>query len=187
MSIFSKINPRDYASIQQDNSSHGTDIPESTTNSSIPPALGLHSPNAEQHKKLLEQNYIKTIPLEVRLQVLNFVVRNRHPVVANDDLISYAQTSKSALADVETDHAASGQPQQSLLASRTLVKKAWEKAVSNGFFNRAEVFQNELKKLATSYTAIYIDVRLRNDFFNDFRNDTRLIFPTSPVKWDRKA
>ena len=182
MSIFSKINPRDYASIQQDNSSHDTDIPESTTNSSIPPALGLHSPNAEQHKKLLEQNYIKTIPLEVRLQVLNFVVRNRHPVVANDDLISYAQTSKSALADVETYHAASGQPQQSLLASRTLVKKAWEKAVSNGFFNRAEVFQNELKKLATSYTAIYIDVRLRNDFFNDFRNDTRLIFPTSPVQ-----
>ena len=59
--LFSKINPRDYASIQKYNSSHDTDIPESTTNSSIPPALGLHSPNAEQHKKLLEQNkYVKT-------------------------------------------------------------------------------------------------------------------------------
>jgi hypothetical protein len=182
VNIFSFFNPRVYTPTNQDDLSDDTDVLGSTTNNSIQLLLVQPAPNAEQHKKILKQSFINTIPVEVRLQVLNFVVRNRHPVVANDDLISYAQTSKSALADVETYHAASGQPQQALLASRTLVKKAWEKAVSIGFINRAEVFQNELQKLATSYTAIYLDVRFRNDFFNDFRNDTRLILPTSPVQ-----
>ena len=182
MSTFSKINPRDYTPINQDNSSHDTDIPESTTNSSILPALVQPSPNAEQHKKLLEQNFINTIPLEVRLQVLNFIVRNRHPAVANEDLISYAKTCKSALADVEEYHVASGQPHQSLLASRTLIKKAWEKAVSNGFLNRANVFQDELKKLATSYTAIYLDARTLSSYFRQIEFSIRLTLPSSPVR-----
>jgi hypothetical protein len=182
MSIFSFFNPRVYTPINQGDLSGDTDLPGSTTNNVIQPSLLQPVPNTEQHKKLLEQNFITTIPLEVRLQVLNFVVRNRHPVVANDDLISYAQISKSALADVETYHATYDEPHQSLLASRALVKKAWEKAKSNSFFNRAEVFENELKKLATSYTAIYLDVRSLNSFISEIGCDMRLTLPQNPVQ-----
>lgn len=182
MSIFSFFGPRDYTPINQDDLSDDTDLPSSTTNNVIQPLLLQPVPNTEQHKKLLEQNFITTIPLEMRLQVLNFVVRNRHPVVANDDLISYAQISKSASADVETYHATYGEPHQSLLASRALVKKAWEKAKSNSLFNRAEVFENELKKLATSYTAVYLDVRSLNGFISESGCDMRLTLPQSPVE-----
>ena len=114
--------------------------------------------HAETHDAL-KINFFEMIPLEVRLQVLDFVVRRRHPVTASDDLISYAKTCKTGSADRVSYHEIIGDPQQSLLASRPLINKAWAHALLHGLSSRVFIFQNTLQKFVSTYTAVYLDVR----------------------------
>ena len=114
--------------------------------------------HAETHDDV-KINFFEMIPLEVRLQVLDFVVRRRHPVTASDDLISYAKTCKTGSADRVSYHEIIGDPQQSLLASRPLINKAWAHALLHGLSSRVFIFQNTLQKFVSTYTAVYLDVR----------------------------
>lgn len=107
----------------------------------------------------LKIDFFAMIPLEVRLQILHFLVVRRHPVTASDDLISYSKTHKAASNDIHAYHEIISDPQQALLASRSLIKRAWAQALAHGISNRAAMYQEALQKLASTYTAVYLDVK----------------------------
>ena len=123
-----------------------------------PPVMVQTATRAEIHEGL-KIDFFAIIPLEVRLQILHFLVARRHPVTASDDLISYSKTRKAASNDIHAYHEIISDPQQALLASRSLIKRAWAQALAHGISNRAAMYQEALKKLASTYTAVYLDVK----------------------------
>ena len=122
------------------------------------PVMVQHTPHSEAHDNL-KTNFFAVVPVEVRLQLLHFLVYRRHPVTASDDLFSYAKTCKAGSNDVHAYHEIISDPQQALLASRSLIKRAWTQSFAYGISNRAIKFQEALQNLALPYTAVYLDVR----------------------------
>jgi hypothetical protein len=122
------------------------------------PVMVQHTTHSAAHDDI-KINFFAVVPVEIRLQLLHFLVCCRHPVTASDDLISYAKTCKAGLNDVHSYHKIVGDPQQALLASRLLIKSAWAQALAHGISNRAIKFQEALQRLASIYTAVYLDVR----------------------------
>ena len=121
------------------------------------PVMVQYAPHADVHDDL-KINFFAVIPLEVRFQLLHFLVYRRHPVTASDDLFSYAKTCKAGSSDVHAYHEIISDPQQALLASRSLIKCAWAQALTHGHSNRAIMFVQALQKLSSTYTAVYLDV-----------------------------
>ncbi len=135
---------------------------------------------ADKHHGL-KINFFTMIPLEVRLQVLHFLVSRRHPVTASDDLSSYAKTCHTGSNDVRSYHEIMSDPQQALLASRSLIKQAWARALTHGLSNRAIMFQEALQKLASAYTAVYLDVRGDTTWLPYKNYQTRDRLPFTPA------
>jgi hypothetical protein len=129
----------------------------------------------------LKINFFAMIPLELRLQLLRFLVYRRHPVTANDDLISYSKTCATGANDVRAYHEIISDPQQALLASRSLIKRAWAQALAHGISKRAAIFQEVLQKLALTYMAVYLDVRGDTTWLPYKNYQTRDRLPFSPA------
>ena len=122
------------------------------------PVMAEHTSYFEAHDDL-KINFFTAVPVEVRLQLLHFLVYRRHPITASDDFLSYAQTCKAGSNDVQAYHEIISDPQQALLASRSLIKRAWTQSLAYGISNRAIKYQEALQGLALPYTAVYLDVR----------------------------
>jgi len=144
------------------------------------PVMVQHTTPSAAHDDI-KTNFFAVIPLEVRLQLLHFLVYRRHPVTASDDLISYAKTCKTGSVDVYTYHTIISDPQQALLASRSLIKRAWAQALTYGLSSRAIKFQEALQKLASIYTAVYLDVRGDTAWLSYKNYQTRNRLPFSPM------
>lgn len=86
----------------------------------------LHQPHHGAKKELLPKlSFVESIPQDARLQVLNFVIRNRPPHAAHKDLMSYAQTSKSSTADVARFHELMHDPLPALISSCPIERRCW--------------------------------------------------------------
>ena len=144
------------------------------------PVMVQHVTHAEAHENL-KINFFAVVPVEVRLQLLHFLVYRRHPVTASDDLISYAKTCKAGLNDVHAYHEIVSDPQQALLASRSLIKRAWAQALAHGISNRAIMFEQALQKLSSTYAAVYLDVRGDTTWLPYKNYQTRDRLPFSPT------
>jgi len=160
--------------------SHGSKRNNLEDSSGDAPVMIQHAIHAEAHDDL-KINFFAVIPLEVRLQLLQFLVFRRHPVTASDDLISYAKTCNAGLYDVHAYHKIVCDPQQSLLASRSLIKSAWAQALAHGIANRAIMFVQALQKLASTFTAVYLDVRGDTTWLPYKNYQTRDRLPFSPA------
>ncbi|MCF8164676.1 MAG: hypothetical protein K9J47_07510 [Sulfuritalea sp.] len=144
------------------------------------PVMVQYAPHADVHDDL-KINFFAVIPLEVRFQLLHFLVYRRHPVTASDDLFSYAKTCKAGSSDVHAYHEIISDPQQALLASRSLIKCAWAQALTHGHSNRAIMFVQALQKLSSTYTAVYLDVRGDTTWLPYKNYQTRDRLPFSPT------
>lgn len=144
------------------------------------PVMVQHVTHAEAHEDL-KINFFAVVPVEVRLQLLQFLVYRRHPVTASDDLISYAKTCKAGLNDIHAYHEIVSDPQQALLASRSLIKRAWAQALAHGISNRAIMFEQALQKLSSTYAAVYLDVRGDTTWLPYKNYQTRDRLPFSPT------
>ena len=122
------------------------------------PVMVQHTTHSEAHDEL-KINFFTVVPVEVRLQLLHFLAYRRHPITASDDFFSYAKTCKAGSNDVLAYHDIISDPQQALLASRSLIKRAWMQSLAYGISNRAIKYQEALQSLALPYTAVYLDVR----------------------------
>ncbi len=144
------------------------------------PVMAQRATHAEAHEAL-KINFFSAIPIEVRLQLLHFLVYRRHPVTASDDLISYTKTCKAGLNDVNAYHEIVSDPQQALLASRSLIKRAWAQALAHGISNRAIMFVQALQKSSSIYTAVYLDVRGDTTWLPYKNYQTRDRLPFNPT------
>jgi len=160
--------------------SSGSQQPKFLDSAGNAPVMVQFATRSESHENL-KINFFAMIPLEVRLQLLHFLVYRRHPVTASDDLISYSKTCTIGSSDVRAYHEIISDPQQALLASRSLIKRAWAQALAHGISNRAAIFQEVLQKLALTYMAVYLDVRGDTTWLPYKNYQTRDRLPFSPA------
>ncbi len=105
-------------------------------------------------------SWTELMPLDVRFSMLQALAKQPSPEVVQRDLASYACTSNTAHHDVMYFHRMTRNHRGSLLASRNLMQKAWNTAVSKGWFGRMEAFRSSLEALVDNYSAIIIDGRM---------------------------
>ncbi len=179
MSISSVSVEKNSQSLMLD-TSPGSERNKFNDSASDAPVMVQHVPHAEANEDL-KINFFSAIPVEVRLQLLHFLVYRRHPVTASDDLNSYAKTCNASLNDVHAYHEIVGDPQQALLASRSLIKRAWAQALAHGISNRAIMFVQALEKMSSTYTAVYLDVRGDTTWLPYKNYQTRDRLPFSPT------
>ncbi len=142
------------------------------------PVMAQHITYFEAHDEL-KTNFFTLVPQEIRLQLLHFLVYRRHPITASDDFFSYAQTCKAGSNDVQAYHEIISDPQQALLASRSLIKWAWTQSLTYGISSRAIKFQEVLQKFTLPYAAVYLDVRGDTTWLPYINYQTRDTLPLS--------
>ncbi len=103
-------------------------------------------------------SWVETAPRDIRLRVLSEVAKQVAPEAAQQDMASYAQTSKTANADLRDFHRSLKDPRTSLLDSRRIARDAWSIAKDKGPA-KADAFQAAIHAAAAGYNAIHLDGR----------------------------
>lgn len=121
--------------------------------------LGQQEPSVRMVQRLASQaaEFFSIVPADARLQVLDFVVRNRPSGAAYEDLSSYAHTSRQAQQDVSTFHQRAQDFRLSLLATRTLTCRAWAQA-SGAPEKKMREYEDQFFSAAKIHSAVYADL-----------------------------
>lgn len=123
------------------------------------PEFEQQEPNARMVQRPASQTaeFFSIVPGDARLQVLDFVVRNRPSGLAYEELSSYAQTSRQARQDVGDFLQLAQDFNLSLLATRTLTNRAWAQASGAPAIKLRE-YEDQLFAAAKMHSAIYADL-----------------------------
>ncbi len=121
-------------------------------------ATGQPAMKAKPAKSL--ESWTALMPQEVRLLTLSALGQQRDKRLFAGDLASYACTSQAAADDVRNFHRIYRDAGASLLASRHLIRDAWELARTRMFFSRNDYFESLIRASASMYSAVVVDGRI---------------------------